>query len=172
MAENIKILKHGRLDWHLLQPWQPEGLKKTTPRLLQKLKNSVSVNGAGVFLIWERKGKYLIIDGHHRHMALKSLEAEGQCAISEVDCIWLAIDNEDQAKEALLVANSHYSQFEKPGYRDFIKDMDIGVIELKFQPFKIGFDYTENAKVISQNTKKCPHCGKPIRTGKLKTTRN
>ncbi len=50
-----KILKTEKISWKELKPYQPKGLKKTTPERMAKLKKSLKENGfASPFYVWQR----------------------------------------------------------------------------------------------------------------------
>lgn len=50
-----KILKTEKISWKALKPYQPKGLKKTTPERMAKLKKSLKENGfASPFYVWQR----------------------------------------------------------------------------------------------------------------------
>jgi len=57
-----KILKTEKISWKALKPYQPKGLKKTTPERMGKLKKSLKENGfASPFYVWQRENSGITV---------------------------------------------------------------------------------------------------------------
>lgn len=139
-----KILKSEPIKWRETEWFQPEGLKKTTPALINKLKLSLKKNGfASPFYIWQKNGKNFIIDGCYRKKALDELDSEGVEIPDELPANYLNIKNKKEAKKLVLAFNSHYAELDKKATFEFISDLDFNEIKLEFEPFKLGFSYPQ-----------------------------
>lgn len=113
-AVSDKILKTEKYPWKKLLAYQPPGLKKTTPELLEKLKASLLNNGmASTFYVWQKGKEVFSLDGHHRCMALYELEKEGHAVPDKFTCSFLNIKTEKEAKTVFMATYDHWSMREQ-----------------------------------------------------------
>lgn len=125
---NIKerITKFGVVKWAEVTPLQSSDFKKYKPEQIQKLKTSIIKNGfATPLFIWETKGENVLLDGFHRIIALKELEAEGQSVPEEIPALFVDCKNRKEAKKVLLLLNSHYAEIQKDALWDFIDGLEL-----------------------------------------------
>ena len=157
-----KILKTEKISWKALKPYQPKGLKKTTPERLAKLKKSLKENGfASPFYVWQRGKDIISLDGHHRLMVIEEMANEGEKIPEKLTCNFLDIKNENEAKRIFMAYQSHYAQLTNDGFLDFTSDMDMDSIAASFEPFKLnwGFKSTGPTEV---DEKDLPTVVKPV----------
>jgi len=157
-----KILKTEKISWKALKPYQPKGLKKTTPERMGKLKKSLKENGfASPFYVWQRGKDIISLDGHHRLMVIEEMANEGEKIPEKLTCNFLDIKNEKEAKRIFMAYQSHYAQLTNDGFLDFTSDMDMDSIAASFEPFKLnwGFKSTGPTEV---DEKDLPAVAKPV----------
>lgn len=141
-AVSDKILKTEKYPWKKLLAYQPPGLKKTTPELLEKLKASLLNNGmASTFYVWQKGKEVFSLDGHHRCMALYELEKEGHAVPDKFTCSFLNIKTEKEAKTVFMAYQSHYAKLTVSGFEDFTANMDMQALESQFQPFTMNWNF-------------------------------
>ena len=137
-----KILKTEKISWKALKPYQPKGLKKTTPERLAKLKKSLKENGfASPFYVWQRGKDIISLDGHHRLMVIEEMAAEGEKIPEKLTCNFLDIKNDKEAKRIFMAYQSHYAQMTSAGFDEFTIDMDMDSIAASFEPFKLNWGF-------------------------------
>ena len=72
---NIKILRYEKIVWKDAEWFQSKNLKKIKKIELEKLKKSFIRNGFNnPFFVFEKNKTIYILDGHHRRLALESLQ--------------------------------------------------------------------------------------------------
>lgn len=115
IAPELKDLSH--IPINSLEPFQGD-LKELSKREYAKLKKSLLDNGIIVpFFVWKETGK--ILDGHQRERVLIN---EGW--LMDVPVIYISADNEQDAKQKLLVISSQYGRVTQEGWDDFTFDLD------------------------------------------------
>ena len=124
-----------------LEPFQGD-LKELTTREYKKLRKSLLDNGIIVpFFVWCNNGRYFTLDGHQR---CRVFDHEGWDI--DVPVIFISADNEQDAKQKLLVISSQYGKVTQEGWDDFTFDLDDSWIQntVNFDalPFVFG-DFTE-----------------------------
>lgn len=135
-----KIKKIAQVDYRTLIPFQPEDFKKTTKKRIGRLKLSMTEYGfATPFYVWENKKKIFVLDGHHRLMALEQLETE-EYDIPKVPAVFLDCKNINEAKEMVLLFNSHYATINQDALSAFITTLDIESLADKFEIPSIKFE--------------------------------
>lgn len=101
-----------------LEPFQGE-LKSLSKREYDKLKASLLTHGVIVpFFVWDDNGRYRLMDGHQRD---RVFEREGWAM--DVPVVWVAADNEQDAKRKLLVISSQYGRVTQEGWDEFTFDV-------------------------------------------------
>lgn len=111
-----------------LKQFQGE-LKKINKLQLEKLKENILREGfiAPIF-IWNNN----ILDGHHRLKALYSLFEEGhEIEGGEIPVVEIKAKNKTQAGKFVLSYNTQYAKMTEEGLKDFIKDFDLNIEDLK-----------------------------------------
>jgi len=137
-----KIKKIAQVDYRSLIPFQPDDFKKTTKKRIGKLKLSMIKNGfATPFYVWENKVKLHVLDGHHRLIALTELEEE-EYQIPKVPAVFLDCKNINEAKEMVLLFNSHYATINQDALSEFIVGLDIESLADQFEIPSIKFEGT------------------------------
>lgn len=129
MEIQIKVKGTKTMDIRDFRDFQ-RTLKKISDEAMNKLKQSIKRNGfnAPVFL-WA--GHNLILDGHHRISAVKSLIAEGyKLTDNKLPYVEIEAENEKQAAEMVLSYNSQYAEITDEGLKDFIDNFDIKIEEI------------------------------------------
>jgi ParB-like chromosome segregation protein Spo0J len=99
-------------------------LKKQTKKQIKKLKESLLENGfSSPFLVWEREGKIYCLDGHQRIPAIKSLEADGEKIPKKLPAVFVDCKDENEAKRAITIFNSHYANIDRDVFNDWMEDV-------------------------------------------------
>jgi len=151
------IIKTEKYPWRLLHPSQPDSLKKTSEKRLEKLKKSLVSSGFAMsFYVFEKNGMIYTIDGHHRIKALHSLYEDGVEIPIEFTCSFLNVRDDKHLKKLILAFNSHYAEIQKEGLMDFIYGIDENEINEEFE-----FDISP-IEEKEKKTRTCPHCGKDL----------
>ena len=168
------ILRVEMVDWQDLKPFQPDNLKILTTENFQKIRNSLIKNNfIANFHVWEEKGTYWILDGHHRKHVLQSLKDDGYILPDKLPCAVVDVASKRQAIEFLLTYSSEYAHPDKQGVSEFIHtnnlDFDelgsfvdlrhINMSELKMD--NVDFDFKEYDEKTGDGVKmtECPKCG-------------
>ena len=100
-------------------------LKRLTQKNREKLMASILEKGfiAPIF-VWDDAGEYRLLDGHQRLKTLLWMRERGwDIPMLPVDII--EADNEQDAKEKLLLIASQYGDFTTDGYKEFAEGLDL-----------------------------------------------
>ena len=147
-------MKISSLEVSSLSAFQGVDVKEQTEKDRANLEESITRHGLQVPLfVWEKGGKHLILDGHHRAAALKSL------GVKKASCILINANNKKEAKKFYALCNSKFSKINKQNYLDFINDLskeiDFNIdLNLSFDLkniFKNGAEYTKETGLQSFN---------------------
>lgn len=128
MSKEIKVTceVEERLPMVDLTPLQGD-LKELSAEKREKLKKSIRKHGFSFpFYVWEdvKNNQILIIDGHQRLNAVKSLKEDGY-KIPQLPVIFIEAKDLKEAKSKLLAATSQYGSFTDSGFAGFVgKDFD------------------------------------------------
>lgn len=129
--KEINIRCEGKENYTLekLLPFQGN-LKQIDKPMFDKLKQSLVKDGLPLgFHIWKDKDKIYILDGHHRHLALKSLEVDGYF-IPAIPCTPVIAKNKKEAAKVVLISNSKYASMSPDSLSDFMIDFELKTDEL------------------------------------------
>lgn len=129
--KEINIRCEGKENYTLekLIPFQGN-LKQIDKPMFDKLKQSLIKDGLPLgFHIWKDKNKIYILDGHHRHLALKSLEVDGYF-IPAIPCTPVIAKNKKEAAKVVLISNSKYASMTHDSLSDFMIDFELKPDEL------------------------------------------
>lgn len=143
-AESIKdrIVRYGKVAWADVKPLQADDFKKYTPEQIKKLKTSIQKNGfATPLFIWESKSGNVLLDGFHRIIAFRELQAiDGVNIPSEVPALFVDCKDKKDAKKLLLILNSHYAQIQKDALWEFVSDLNIDELTSEIDIPTLSFD--------------------------------
>jgi len=161
IASELSDLPHVPVD--SLQPLQGD-LKELTAREYNKLKKSIIENGVIVpFFVWLEAGK--LIDGHQRQ---RVFVREGW--LVDVPVVYISANDEQDAKQKLLVISSQYGKVTREGWDEFTFDLDddwlMETTQFDALPFVFDLehqatppeDFQEYGEDI-ETEHKCPKCG-------------
>lgn len=134
MIENSIVLQpmeFEMVDYRKLKPFQ-KSLKQMPNTLYDKLKQSFVTKGIfAPFFVWkDKKNDYFILDGHGREKVLQNeniVLSSNKGNIYDVPCVVLYAENEEDAKEKLLIINSKYQEYDD--ITDFINGIDQDFID-------------------------------------------
>lgn len=129
--KEINIRCEGKENYTIekLLPLQGN-LKSIDKPMFDKLKASLVKDGLPLgFHIWKDKDKVYILDGHHRHLALKSLEVDGYF-IPAIPCTPVIAKNKKEAAKVVLISNSKYASMTAESLSDFMVDFELKTDEL------------------------------------------
>lgn len=136
IAKELAGLDHAPVS--SLEPFQGD-LKELTEREYKKLKKSILENGLIVpFFVWLETGK--LLDGHQRS---RVFTREGWSL--DVPVVYISADNEQDAKQKLLIISSQYGRMTQDGFDAFTFDLDDQWIKetLQFDALPFVFDFEE-----------------------------
>jgi hypothetical protein len=128
----------GMLPLDAIEEFQGN-LKKRTKQDIEKIIKSIEKNGFTFpFFVWQHDGRNGCLDGHGRIKALCRMREEGW-NLPLFPVVYIEAKNEKEAKQKLLLINSHYGNITKKGLADFIsvEDIDFDVINISI----IGDDF-------------------------------
>lgn len=132
-----KILDKKRLPITSLHEFQGD-FKTLGKKQFEKLKKSIEKNGfIQPFFIWNKDGKYYILDGHQRKKAIIDLYGE----TIDVDCLEIKADSELEAKKFVLYYSTSYAEFDKDSFFNFADGLSFDDLEAFQFP---GFSFSEN----------------------------
>jgi len=100
-------------------------LKGITRESMERLKAALREGIKFPKNVWRHGGKNYIINGHQTKKALLELREEGYKLPSGVPCVFVKAKDRQEAKRALLQADSKYSRVTRTGYQAFTSGMDV-----------------------------------------------
>ena len=132
-----RVLSKGTLKISQLEEFQGS-LKKLGDKEKDKLKRNLLKNGIITpFFVWTNDGVNYVLDGHARLQCLSELAEEGKIeAQQEVDCVFLKMKDEKEAKQCLLYITSQYNRITERGLEFYMEDFNLTFDELE----DINFD--------------------------------
>lgn len=146
-------------------------LKELESESLEKLKSSiVSLGFIAPFFVWLDDGRYNIVDGHQRKIALMSLQADGY-KIPRLPCVQLFAESYDDARKKILAISSQYGDPSPENVSQWIDELgdDIGsTIRMVATEISLdldlnlgtGFDDEDEPEKRGEGKiKTCPECG-------------
>ena len=137
MNMESKILDKKRLPITSLHEFQGD-FKTLGKKQFEKLKKSIEKNGfIQPFFIWNKEGKYYILDGHQRKKAIIDLYGD----TIDVDCLEIKADSELEAKKFVLYYSTSYAEFDKDSFFNFADGLSFDDLEAFQFP---GFSFSEN----------------------------
>lgn len=108
-----------QIDYRKLKLFQGD-LKKVDKSEYKKLENSLKTKGNfDVIRVWLKDETYYILDGHTRVQFFKDKKVKFDNAY-DVPCIVIHAENEQDAKEKLLLLNAQYGEMTKEGLAAFV----------------------------------------------------
>ena len=159
IKKELKIIVHNpnnlpTIDFHMLTELQGD-LKISTPKKIQKLKNSIIKYGVFVpKFVWKDKSelmtRFYIEDGHQTRKALTELEAEGY-AIPAIPYADIAATDKKDAAEKLLMISSKFADINPD--TSFFTDFDISIDylnEIEIPELDLAFEDLD-AKAIEED---------------------
>lgn len=144
-------------------------LKELESENLEKLKRSIVTLGfIAPFFVWLDDGRYNIVDGHQRKIALMSLQADGY-KIPKMPCVQLFAESYDEARKKILAISSQYGDPTPENVSQWIDELgdDIGTT-IRMVATEISLDLDLDFGDVSgdeeehrgeQKLKTCPECG-------------
>ena len=136
-------------------------LKKLSKENREKLKKSILKNGftAPIF-IWQHGGDNFILDGHQRLATLLHMRQKGY-DIPLLPVAYIEAENEQQAKEKLLVITSQYGEFDLDVLNDWVSGIDDDIADiLRFSDSEL--DFKEEDKTETLDDDELPEDVEPI----------
>mgnify|MGYP002623952132 CR=1 FL=1 len=113
---DIKCTTADHLKLSELAAFQGD-LKHRSQNDINELKQSISVDGLLMpFAVWKDDNTNKLLDGHGRLLALTDLALiDNEIAEQELPVIYIAVDSEEKAREALLQITSSYGKITRAG---------------------------------------------------------
>jgi len=125
-------------------------LKKRGKKEIDKIIKSINKHGFSFpFFVWNGTGHNYVLDGHGRISALSEMRQKGY-DLPLFPVVYIDAENEAEAKQKLLQANSHYGTITPEGFEEFIEDVEIEIedyeLEIKDYVVPSGFGDPQEAK--------------------------
>lgn len=148
-----RILKSESIRWKDLKFLQSDKFKKFPRELKAKLRESIIKNSfVQSFKVWESEGQIYCLDGFHRCIVMRELEAEGWNVPETFRADFLDCKDRKEAARLVIIYSASYTRITDEGMSEFIASYNLNVSELKHQiniP-EYNFDLMERA-VIKAN---------------------
>ena len=129
-------------------------LKRRSKEDIQKLKQAILKYGfSSPFFVWHYNGRNGILDGHGRKKALIELRDEGYF-IPPLPVVYIKASNETEAKQKLLLINSHYGNITQRGLDGFIKveDIDFNIMNVTISKEAMKKAFQNDSDIIDKAT--------------------
>lgn len=138
-------------------------LKDLTDEDYAKLRNSITQFGFSfpIFLWVDPEGKKWIVDAHQRKRVLRKMREEG-IIIPPLPADLIYAKDKIEAKEKLLLHESHFGKLTQEGYDEFITDIPMDDIsDMLAIDGVMTEENQEEKKEFSPKSQevKCPACG-------------
>ena len=95
------------------------------------------------FIVWQDKKILWVLDGHQRLPVLKLLKGEGENVPDKLPANFIDCKNKKEAKKAVLIYNSHYSDIQQDVFADWVKDLNFDDIVSEIDIPNIDFNRIE-----------------------------
>ena len=111
---------------------ETQGELKTLKRdQYEKLRNRIVADGfSEPILVWKKKGKLQIVNGHQRLRTVKKMVEEENYQAPDLPISYVDAKDENQLRRKVLAMASQFGQFDGQGLHDFLEDSDIDYEEL------------------------------------------
>lgn len=107
------------------------GLKIRDESDIEKIRKSITDYGfATPFFIWRNGATNYVLDGHGRVKALQTMQQAGEI-IPPLPVVYVDCKDESAARNLLLRINSTYGSMTADTVRDFIKDLNIAIEDIR-----------------------------------------
>lgn len=107
------------------------GLKKRTSDDTAKIEKSIKdYDFATPFFVWKHDGINSVLDGHGRLEALKEMQKRGE-EMPPLPVVYIDCKDEATAKNLLLRICSTYGEMTAESVRDFVKDIEINIEDIR-----------------------------------------
>lgn len=107
------------------------GLKIRDESDIEKIRKSIADYGfATPFFIWRNGATNYVLDGHGRVKALQAMQQAGEI-IPPLPVVYVDCKDESTARNLLLRINSTYGLMTADTVRDFIKDLNIAIEDIR-----------------------------------------
>jgi len=141
------------LPLDVIEEFQGE-LKHRTKQDVEKIQKSILEYGFSTpFFIWSDKGRNYCLDGHGRIKALADLRKQGY-DLPMFPVVYIKAENEAEAKQKLLLINSHYGNITQSGLEAFINISDINYDLMNFtvRAGDIAKSFQQDEKISEKTT--------------------
>lgn len=127
-----KILKIDYYRWKDFKFIQGEDFKDLSKESKEKLRNSIINNGfIENFIVWEAKdGSVYCLDGYHRCLILKELEAEGYRVPDKFLCCYVECKDLKDAYKKVLIYSSQYAIPKAGSIKDLLDSLSIDLQDI------------------------------------------
>jgi hypothetical protein len=153
---NIETSEYSlvKLDYRMVKPFQGDLKEKMNPDDERKLLNSLKSKGKFVpeFVFRDSEdGEYYSLDGHRRLEIYKKHGVKFGGSY-KIDFLLIDAKNKQDAKEKLLLLNSHYGKITESGLKNFMSDMEdvsFSLETVSFLEFD-NLDFMKSAQGLSK----------------------
>jgi len=136
-----KIIKSELVDWKRFEFIQSENFKELKKPAYEKLKQSIIKNSfVESFKVWQNGKQLYCLDGYHRCLILKELEADGFDVPEKFRADFIDCKDKKEAAKLVAIYSSIYAKITKDGLYEFIHTTDVGIETLKLESDIPGID--------------------------------
>ena len=126
-----KIIKSEHVDWKKFEFIQSKNFKELTKPAYEKLKQSIIKNNfVESFKVWQNGKKMYCLDGYHRCLILKELEADGWDVPLKFRADFIDCKDKKEAAKLVTIYSSIYADVKRDGLDELLKVEGLDPIEL------------------------------------------
>lgn len=115
-----RVLKVEPVDWKKMKFLQTETFKTFSDELRQRLRQSMVNNHfVETFKVWQDGKDLYCLDGYHRCLVLKEIEASGYTVPAKFKAEYIDCKNKEEAGRLVLVYSSAYAEVNRAGLAHF-----------------------------------------------------
>lgn len=125
-----RIVKSELVNWKIFEFLQPKNFKAMSEDTRQRLRTSLEREGfAQPFHVWDA-GRLYCLDGYHRCLVLRELEAEGVEIPVLLPANFIDCEDRKEAARMVLIYTSRYAHLQQEGFEAFLQtyELDLSAI--------------------------------------------
>jgi hypothetical protein len=131
MEIKSRVVKTEPTDWRKFKFLQSDRFKTFPPELKKRLRESIIRNHfLETFKVWENGKDIYCLDGYHRCLILRELEAAGYNVPAKLPAEFIECANKKEASKLVLLYSSAYADVNRSGFMDYMAEFDLDVDEL------------------------------------------
>lgn len=126
-----RILRTEPTDWRKFKFLQTDRFKEFPDELRNRLRESIVRNHfLETFKVWQDGKDIFCLDGFHRCLILKELEASGYKVPARLPAEFIDCKNRNEAAKLVLIYSSAYAEVRRSSLAGYISEFDLDLDEL------------------------------------------